>query len=948
MRYFLEQTAQYLYDNYGNRLRNHCLVFPNRRAGVFLLKHLSIVSGNPLWAPKTTTINDLFMSVSPYKTAPTEKLVVELFKLYRELAKKEETIDNFYFWGEMLLNDFDDVDKYLVNPEALFTNLEDLHDIDKKFGGLTEDQIKVIRRFIVNFREGEITDQKRDFEFNWSILLPLYISFKKRLRELGIAYEGMAERDLLEEDGAVSSKFRDFEKYHFIGFNALNNCEKKLMEILKSESKAEFYWDYAKTPFFEHNPRAALFVESNIKEFGQTLPLTASNTGSLPVVTIVDIPSDSGQAKLLPNIFKEMAIDTDPDNLHKTAVVLADENLLPALLSSIPPEITDINITMGYPFKMTVVYSLLRSLLSLQEIREVKEPHKVFFGHRKVLKILSNPLVVESTNGRAEDMAKQIISGNISFISPSFFGEDPFLALLFRVVGDTDKLCGYLRDIFISIAESRDGSDPLAAEFLFRANQMLNRLEPLFGDSSVNINKEVAIRLIDRIFREIKVPFRGEPLRGLQIMGILESRAIDFDNVIILSANEGVLPRSSPSSSYIPHNLREAFGLPVISHQDSIYDYYFTRLLTRAKNVVLVYNSSAEGMRSGEMSRFLLRLKYGNLVSPSFFSAKIGIRVGGGVGASIPRAQNDIRILEEKYIKGADRRPLSPSAINAWLNCGARFYYSYVCGMKETDRLVEGIEPAMMGTILHEVINRYYSPYVGEKISTPIMEELMKNKKGKRQLIDEVLREVWFGGEDNVPKTGNALIMADITEMFVDRVLEIDKSLAPFILIGLEQNFTKNLPIDYSGNKESIIIGGKIDRIDQREGVKRLIDYKTGKSEPNISSIEDLFSGPPKKRNDAVTQTLIYCYLLSDEKGFALSRPVIYALRESNREKWDDTITIGKKPLDNFKEVETQFAELLTKTVEEIFDPSIPFALTTYDSSCSSCPYKKICKKQPF
>jgi ATP-dependent helicase/nuclease subunit B len=345
------------------------------------------------------------------------------------------------------------------------------------------------------------------------------------------------------------------------------------------------------------------------------------------------------------------------------------------------------------------------------------------------------------------------------------------------------------------------------------------------------------------------------------------------------------------------------------------------------------------------MSRFLLRLKYGNLVSPSFFSAKIGIRVGGGVGASIPRTQNDIEILERRYIKGIDIRPLSPSAINTWLNCGARFYYSYVCGMKEMDRLVEGIDPARMGTMLHEVIKRYYSPYVGEEISATIMEELKKNKKGKRQLIDEVLREVWFGGEKNVPKTGNALIMADITEMFVDRVLEIDKSFAPFTLIWLEQEFTKKLPIIYSGEETSIIIGGTIDRIDQRDGVKRLIDYKTGKSEPNISSIEELFPGPSNKINDAVTQTLIYCYLLSDEKDFALSRPVIYALRESNREKWDDMITIGKKPLDSFKEVETQFAELLTKTVEEMFDPSTPFTLTTNSSSCLNCPYKKICKK---
>jgi CRISPR/Cas system-associated exonuclease Cas4 (RecB family) len=885
------------------------------------------------------------MSVSPYKTAPTERLIVELFKLYREQAPKKETIDNFYFWGEMLLNDFDDVDKYLVDPKALFTNLADLHDIDEKFGGLTEEQICVIRRFIDNFRMGETTDQKRDFEFNWSLLLPLYLSFKKRLRELGIAYEGMAERDLLEEDKEVFLKFQNFEKYHFIGFNALNNCEKKLMRMLKTESKAEFYWDYQKIPFFEYNPKAAFFIEPNIMEFGQTLPSVASEKDNIPAITIVDIPSDSGQAKLLPNIFKGMGIENDPRNLHKTAVVLADENLLPALLSSIPPEIADINITMGYPFKMTVVYSLLKTLLSLQERRTVKEPHKIFFGHREVLKILLNPLVVGSTNGNARNLAKQIISGNMSFISPSFFSGDDFLGPIFKVVGDTNELCGYLRDLFMSIAETQDGSDPLVPEFLFRANQILNRLEPLFDDSSVNINKEIAIRLIDRIIREIKVPFRGEPLKGLQIMGILESRAIDFDNLVILSANEGVLPQSSPSPSYIPYNLREVFGLPVISHQDSIYDYYFTRLLTRAKNVVLVYNSSTEGMRSGEMSRFLLRLKYGNLVNPSFSSAKIGISGGMGVGASIPRTSNDIGILEKKYIKGSDKQPLSPSAINTWLNCGARFYYSYVCGMKEADTLVEGIDPARMGTMLHEVINRYYTSYIGEEMSVHIIEELLKNKKEKKRLIDEVLCEVWFGGDKNAPKTGNALILAEITEMFVDRVLEIDKSFAPFTLIGLEQNFEKSLPITYSEHEESIIIGGKIDRIDQREGVKRLIDYKTGKSELNISSIEELFLNSSKKKNDAVTQTLIYCYLLSAEKGFSLSRPVIYALRGNKREEWDDRISINKKPLDNFKEVEPQFVSLLKKTVEEIFDPSTPFTLTTDNLRCSNCPYKKICKK---
>ncbi len=945
MRYFLEQTAQCLYDRYGNGLKDHCLVFPNRRAGIFLMKHLAVIAGGPLWAPKTTTINDLFLSVSPLKIASTEKLVVELFKLYREKTRKEETIDNFYFWGEMLLNDFDDVDKYLVDAKALFTNLADLHAIDEKFGGLTEEQISVIRRFIENFRIGGVTDQKRDFEFNWSLLFSLYENFKERLRRSGFAYEGMVERELIDEEDVVERKFSRYQQYHFIGFNALNNCEKKLMKLLKTISRAEFYWDYEKKPFFEDDNKAAFFIESNINTFGQSLPRKEDEKSLLPRINIIDIPSDSGQVKLLPGILEEMGIDADPENHHKTAVVLADENLLPAMLSSVPSGITDLNITMGYPFKMTVVYSLLKSLLLLQERKIQKDSQSILFGYREVLKILANPLVEKTTKGNSGNLAKEIIAVNMSFVDGGFFNRDPFLSVLFRDSGDVFDLCSYLRDVFMSIAESLDASDSLVPEFLFRANQELNRLEPLFSDPTVAINKEIAIRLIDRIFREIKVPFRGEPLRGLQIMGILESRAIDFDNLIILSANEGVLPRATPSPSYIPHSLREAFGLPVISRQDSIYAYYFTRLLTRAKKVVLVYNSSTEGMRSGEMSRFLLRLKYGNIVKPVLRSAKIGASGSFLVGSSIPRTREDIRILENKYIKGPGRIPLSPSAINSWLNCGARFYYSYVCGMKEADTLVEGMDPARMGTMLHEVINRLYSPYKGKEIDSFFTDTLKKDKKRKKRLIEDILREVWFVGDKDAPATGNALIVAEITGLFVDRVLDMDISFAPFTLIDLESTFTKEVLFRYEGNEESILIGGKIDRIDERLGVKRLIDYKTGKADLKVNSMEELFDSVSGRLNDAVMQVMIYCYLLSGRQGYSRLRPVVYALRENRREEWEDTIRIGKEPLENFTDVEPQFGDLLAETLREIFDQSAPFKLTADSMRCSYCPYKRICKK---
>ncbi len=740
--YFLDQVAKQLYTTYGSSLNRHCLVFPNRRAGLFLMKYLAASAGKPLWAPRVITINELFVNCSGLKKAGNERLVFELYRIYRSIAKTEETFDNFYFWGEMLLNDFDDVDKYLIDAAALFTNLSDLHAIDEKFGGLTDEQMEIIRQFIINFRAGSETDHKRDFEFTWSVLFPLYTGFKRTLAANGLAYEGMIFREVASAVGQGYSPglLNEYEQYHFIGFNALNNCEKQLFKQLKKEGKASFYWDYSDNLFFRADTKAGFFILPNIKDFGQNLQPQKTDqeinqnggNGETRNIKIIDIPSDAGQAKLIPGLVSGMKIDLSPDKQHHTAIILADENLLPAVLSSIPAEIKDINVTMGYPFSMTVVYSLLRALLDLQE-RPVRSGATLLFDYRKVIPVLSNPLIMRVAGQMSSEKIADILKRNSILIPTTFFDDNQFLKSLFHLSDDALELCNYLKTTFFSITEAlqivSEGSkqavaepdksspvlnDPLTPEFLYRANQVLNRLEPLLSDTSITISREIFIRLADRVFREIKVPFRGEPLHGIQVMGLLESRSLDFDNIIILSANEGVLPKSSAGSSYIPYNLREAFGLPTINYQDSIFSYYFTRLISRASNITCVYNSSPEGMRTGEMSRFLLRLKYSRNFSPEYSSVFTRMNQRAVVAQERSRTPADILSLENKYLSGEKSSVLSPSAINTWLRCSMKFYYAYVCNIREPDSITAGIDPARFGTILHEVVSLVYQPFKGQ------------------------------------------------------------------------------------------------------------------------------------------------------------------------------------------------------------------------------------------
>jgi hypothetical protein len=384
--------------------------------------------------------------------------------------------------------------------------------------------------------------------------------------------------------------------------------------------------------------------------------------------------------------------------------------------------------------------------------------------------------------------------------------------------------------------------------------------------------------------------------------------------------------------------------LPTVTHSDSIYSYYFTRLLTRVRKVCFVYNSSSEGLRTGEMSRFLLRLKYSGNFRPEFRSVFLRMSQRSGVPEIHQRTPADIEVLENKYLSGEGSSPLSPSAINTWLNCRMKFYYSYVCGIREPDRITAGIDPARFGTILHEVVSRIYEPFKNQIVTSDIINQLRRSHSSGSKVINDVLDQLWYGGT-KTPVTGTGLITADIAGMFLGRVLDIDQKLAPFIIIGLEESFTAEMEISYEGAERKILLGGKIDRIDEREGIRRLIDYKTGKSELNVNKLEDLFDTESGKTNDAVVQTMIYCVVMSGRQGYEKLRPVIYGLRSPGSAGFDDRIRVEGEPADDFGKIAGRFRALLAANISVMFDSAVPFTMTTTKERCSYCPYKRLCQR---
>jgi len=965
MVYFLERIAKLLYDENGGDIRNHCLVFPSRRAGLYFLKYYAAQLDKPAWTPAILTINEFFRSFSDLIIADNEILLFELYKAYRKLNKASENFDEFFFWGDMLINDFDDVDKYLADASALFRNIQDFKNIDSMFGDIDQEQAEIIKRFWKNFEPEKQSPEKAGFVSIWSLLKDLYNDFKVSLRLANLAYEGMILRDVAETFMNDQEYDLKWELIHFIGFNALNKCELVVMEKLQKTGKAKFYWDYDNSYIRKGKLNSAgFFLKKNLSRLNSNMPedwqydTLLSSENSNVSRNIIETNSDIAQVKLLPEIIDHIPY-LSPADAHHTAIILADENLIVPLLTSLPENIGDVNITMGYPLKMTGVYSFIKEILNLQS-NSVSVKEKVYFRYQDIFGILKHQLIRHIITEDEIKIIEEIVSRNLIRVSEDFLSRSEILRMIFRKANDPQQLSDYLREIlsFISVSNLSDNEpignkltqNDIVCEFIYSALLSVNRLESIVRSPGVTFKNETYIRILDKILKNQSVPFTGEPLSGIQIMGFLETRALDFKNIIMLSVNEGILPSSTSGSSFIPLSIREAFGLPVINHKESIYAYHFYRLLHRAENITFIFNSDSTGLRTGEISRFLTQMKYELADKPVVLNLRFDIKTPAAIGSEVVKNEHHLNNLFSLYAWPGGRSLLSPTAINTWLNCRMRFYYRYVGGLKEPAAITSDIDHALFGQILHRIMKRIYTNSINSIVTSGYIASIADDRSYLLDIIDLAINETY---NSDMPRSqsGSEIIIRDILLIYFLKILNADRTIAPFTVIDLEKSFHFNLLFNSNGETKTVRTGGNIDRIDNISGLTRIVDYKTGESSDRINAIDDLFDDDRKKELDGWLQTLLYCEAYLAGNTGILVRPSIYKVKALSSEDYSDVLKIKTDKgaefiLDDYQKVREAFLEGLKGTISKIFSQDEPFRMTSVSYKCGYCPYRALCQRQ--
>ena len=565
MQSFLQLVAHDLYAKIGNDLSRTVLIFPNKRANLFFNEYLAGESDQPIWSPAAMSISDLFQKLSVQKTGDPIRLVCELYKVFKEETESQETLDDFYFWGELLISDFDDVDKNLVDADKLFSNLQDLKSLMNDYEFLDKEQEEAIQQFFRNFSIERRTELKEKFISLWDKLGTIYHHYRKNLTELGIAYEGMLYRNVIEQLNTDQLKY---DKYIFVGFNVLNKVEKEFFRKLQKADKAIFYWDY--DIFYTQQIKkheAGEFINRNLKDFPNELPASYFDSLKKPKkIRYISASTENAQARFLPEWIRTTF---SSDNEKENAVVLCNETLLLPVLHSIPEEVKNVNITMGFPLAQTPVYSFINAAMELQTNGYRFDTGR--FTYETVSAILKHPYTRQLST-KADIIERELTKTNRFYPLPSELKQDEFLANLFTPRNGIKELCDYLIGLIKDIStlyrkegEYNDIFNQLYRESLFQSFLKINRLYSLIESGELNIQPHTLKRLISKVLTSSNIPFHGEPAIGMQVMGVLETRNLDFRNLVMLSLNEGQLPKTGGESSFIPYNLRKAvMEAPVI------------------------------------------------------------------------------------------------------------------------------------------------------------------------------------------------------------------------------------------------------------------------------------------------------------------------------------------------------------------------------------------------
>ncbi|WP_321279182.1 PD-(D/E)XK nuclease family protein [Marinifilum fragile] len=954
MNSFLQQITKELYSKYTNELSDCILVFPNRRAGLFFSKYLNELVEQPLWAPRVFTISEFFRSLSDLQIEDNLGLLFRLYKIYVKRMKVSESFDEFYHWGEMLLGDFDDLDKYRVNAEHLFQNLADEKEIENLFDYLTDEQVEAIQAFWSSFKPEKYSEHQKEFVNLWENLFGIYTDLREELKAEKLAYEGMASRNLIDglESGGIQI---DAKKVIFVGFNALNKCEIDLFEFLKKKELAEFYWDYdesyLKNPYHE----AGLFLRDNIRRFpAPKTELSFSNIKENKAkVEFVSLSSEVGQAKYAHSVVQAFFKDEDVAP-EETAIVLADEELLLPVLHSIPEVVENVNVTMGYPAKNTPVASLLRLVIDMQKSSR-KIGGEVEFHHKEVLALLNHQYLNSVNPELAHELTQNILTTNKIKVPQKLLTGDEVIEKLFTPVKDVNQFAIYLLNLLQNVyqrletkEEEKSLVDKIEQEYIYHLFLAIKRLKALLDQHQIEVKQDTFYKILEKMIQSLSIPFEGEPLAGLQVMGILETRLLDFKKLVVLSMNEGKLPKTGTANSFIPYHLRKGFGMPTIDHQDAIFAYYFYRLIQRADDIKLLYSTQSDGIRTGEMSRFLYQLKYESEFDIEESSPGYDISLKEAKPISVEKNERILNRLAEYC--GDQFRSFSPSALNTYLACPLSFYFKYIAGLKEPDQVLEEIDPPTFGNLFHNTLEDLYKPFVGKTLERENLEIIRKDKDLIEEKLKTAFRDTYFKTpkDKEVQISGRNLLIFDILKKYIDRILFLDQQFAPFQILSLEDEYRIQIPI--SGGRK-VNIKGLIDRVDRANDTIRILDYKTGKADLFFKDIESLFEKEGKNRNKAAFQTLLYCLFYEDKTKTAEAiSPGVYSLKEFFNNKF--TCMLARKegrskpePVDDYRVYKEEFTKALQEMFEEIFDPKIPFTQVENQDACRTCLYAEICHR---
>ena len=968
---FLKQVARYYYQS--GRIDGRCFIFPNRRSMAFFRKYLSEAvkedkSAGPLLVPPMLTVNDFFYKVNGASPADKVRLLIFLYRCYSKLNPKAESLDEFVFWGDVILGDFNDVDKYLVDPKQLFANVADLKKLQDDYSYLTDTQRKAIEGFVSHFSDlsGKLTVDldsdnpavKERFLQIWNILYPLYQDFNRVLDDAGVAYEGMVYRGVADRlsresvDDVLMSVFPDGDKFVFVGLNTLNECEKRLLRKLKEASRAEFCWDYSGRMITDIQNRSSLFMRDNVMEFPQVTSWDEDTVGT-PCVNVVSVPSAVGQAKRIPDILSSVK------DWNDCAIVLPDENLLVPVLNSIPPQVEDINVTMGLPMKGSLLYTMMETVSSLQMHMAFRKGRWHFY-HKQVWDMFSNPLFRNAADARTMEMVSTVKSAAKYYIPQDDLSGTPLMDVVFRPVITDPKskereqiaaFASYQQDVITAVAARAASDQQLALELEYAKEfyKGINKLQDSLMD--MQILPLTYVRLLTQLLGMTSVPFRGEPLKGLQIMGPLETRALDFSNLIIMSSNEGVFPHRSVSSSFVPPELRKGFGMPTYEFQDAIWAYYFYRMISRAENVWLMVDSRAEGLKSGEESRHIKQHEYHFGIPLNRYAVQIDNMKTAQL-PEIVKTDDDIRKIKETV--------LSATSVQNYLACPAKFYYAVIKGLEREEEISESLDAGMFGTIFHEVMRSLYtseeamSPeffFDGSgsgKCGVPLRNITMKYIQGwleRENSIRDKVRALIEHELNVMEVTGRNLVVTDVIVRYVIKTLRSDLEILrnsgkeSFEILGRE--------LRVGGMFHGFRFKGFIDRLDAfGTDEVRVVDYKTGRVLDDDIFINDgnaedialkIFEPDIKDRPKIALQFYVYDLLVKDReelKGRKLYNCVYSTSRLFG--ELPEAVPVNATFFDSV-------SDKLKILLDEMCDSGVNFRRTTDEHVCGYCDFKTIC-----